>query len=43
MAEELDAIQRMYDLAPWTLARTEGFSKTCRIPLGDRMQNTIYD
>ena len=32
-----------YDLIMWTLDRIQGFSKTYRIPLGDRMQDTMYD
>ena len=42
MAVELDAIERTYDLIVWTLDRIESFSKTYRIPLGDRMQDTMY-
>ena len=42
MAQELDAIQRAYDLIMWLLDRIESFPKTYRIPLGDRMQNTVY-
>ena len=43
MAAELDAIERTYDLIAWTLDRIESFSKTYRIPLGDRMQDTMYN
>ena len=43
MPEELQAIQRTYDLIVWTLGHIESFSKTYRIPLGDRMQATMYD
>ena len=41
MAEELEAIQRMCDLLSWTLDRVESFSKPYRVPLGDRMQDTM--
>ena len=43
MADELDAIERTWDVLNWTLGRIESFSKVYRIPLGNRMQNTLYD
>ena len=42
MPDELDAIQRTYDLIVWTLDRIASFPNTYRIPLGDRMQDTLY-
>jgi len=42
MAEELDAIERTYDALAWTLDRIASFRKVYRIPLGDRMQDTLY-
>ena len=42
MPEELDAIQRLYDLMSWTLDRIESFPKGYRVRLGDRMQDTMY-
>ena len=42
MSDELQAIQRAYDLTMWTLDRIGSFSKTYRIPLGDRVQDTLY-
>ena len=42
MPDELEAVQRAYDLIMWTLDRIESFPKTYRIPLGDRMQDTMY-
>ena len=43
VADGLEAIQRTYDLLMWTLGRIESFSKSYRVPLGDRMQATMYD
>ena len=42
MGHELDAIERTYDVIQWTLGRLESFPKVYRIPLGDRMQQTLY-
>ena len=42
MAQELDAIQKAYDLTMWALDRVGSFPKDYKICLGDRVQTTMH-